>query len=145
MTWVKGQSGNPLGIGLPKRVMRDALMLAMNEYQEDKNGNKLKRIRLVANALIKKAISGDVPAIKELLDRIDGKVPADLKLTSDKPIDGLSYDELAQGIAEALLHLRGTTDPTEAHNDHEQRREPVPRDGHNAADSARGGGFHLGP
>ena len=34
-----------------------------------------KRLRLVAESLLAKAIEGDVPAIRELGDRIDGKVP----------------------------------------------------------------------
>jgi len=34
-----------------------------------------KRLRAAADALIEKAIEGDVPAIRELGDRIDGKVP----------------------------------------------------------------------
>lgn len=34
-----------------------------------------KRLRLVAESLVNKAIDGDVQAIKEIGDRIDGKVP----------------------------------------------------------------------
>ena len=37
---------------------------------KDANG-----LRHVARALIQKAIGGDAPAIKEIADRIDGKVP----------------------------------------------------------------------
>ena len=33
------------------------------------------KLRMVAEALVEKAITGDVPAIKELADRLDGKVP----------------------------------------------------------------------
>jgi len=33
------------------------------------------RLRAVADALVTKAMSGDVPAIKEIADRLDGKVP----------------------------------------------------------------------
>jgi len=33
------------------------------------------RLRAVADALVTKAIQGDVPAIKEIADRLDGKVP----------------------------------------------------------------------
>lgn len=33
------------------------------------------RLRAVADALVDKAIGGDVPAIKEIADRLDGKVP----------------------------------------------------------------------
>ena len=33
------------------------------------------RLRAVADALVTKAMAGDVPAIKEIADRLDGKVP----------------------------------------------------------------------
>ena len=33
------------------------------------------KLRAVADALVSKAISGDVVAIKEIADRLDGKVP----------------------------------------------------------------------
>jgi hypothetical protein len=38
----------------------------------DEQGDKL---RAVAEALVNKAMTGDVPAIKEIADRLDGKVP----------------------------------------------------------------------
>ncbi len=47
------------------------LRVALKEAH-DEGGNKL---RAVADALVKKAIEGDVPAIREIGDRIDGKVP----------------------------------------------------------------------
>lgn len=33
------------------------------------------KLRAVADALVEKAISGDIAAIKEVADRLDGKVP----------------------------------------------------------------------
>lgn len=38
-------------------------------------GEDQKALRLIADALIAKAIEGDMAAIKELADRMDGKVP----------------------------------------------------------------------
>lgn len=38
-------------------------------------GEDQKLLRAVASALIAKAAMGDVPAIKEVADRLDGKVP----------------------------------------------------------------------
>lgn len=64
-----GQSGNPNG--RPKsKPFKDALERALKAAGDDKSA-----IELVATALVEKARSGDVPAIKELADRIDGKVP----------------------------------------------------------------------
>jgi uncharacterized protein YdaT len=46
------------------------------------------KIRAIADALIEKAVSGDVSAIKELGDRVDGKSLQENKLTgdSDEPV-----------------------------------------------------------
>ena len=46
------------------------------------------RLRLVTEALVTKAEGGDVSAIKEIFDRIDGKVVQENKLTgdSDEPV-----------------------------------------------------------
>ena len=61
----------------PDKLMRDALLL---ELQVDSNieerGKKLKKLRLVARALVEKAINGDVTAIREINDRIDGRCAA---------------------------------------------------------------------
>lgn len=42
-------------------------------------------LRRIADALIEKAAAGDVPAIKEVADRIDGKVPQALVGDEDGP------------------------------------------------------------
>ncbi len=105
MTWQAGQSGNPRG-AIPTKLMRDALKLALNEYKEDEKGNSVKRIRLVTNALVSRAEDGDVPAIKEILDRMDGRVPNDITVRRPNDLPATTFEELAQGVAEALLKLR---------------------------------------
>lgn len=63
-----GQSGNPNG--RPKsKPFKDALKKAVAEAGADDEA-----LKLVAAALLEKAKSGDVQAIKELADRMDGKV-----------------------------------------------------------------------
>lgn len=63
-----GQSGNPNG--RPKsKPFREAIQRALEEAGDDK-----KALQAVAAALVGKAMMGDVPAIKEIADRIDGKV-----------------------------------------------------------------------
>lgn len=54
-----------------EKSFANMLRIAINEAHEDGN-NKL---RAVAEALVSKAITGDVQAIREIADRIDGKVP----------------------------------------------------------------------
>ena len=63
-----GQSGNPSG--RPKsKPFREAIQRALEEAGNDKDA-----LQAVATALVGKAMMGDVPAIKELADRMDGKV-----------------------------------------------------------------------
>lgn len=54
-----------------EKTFSNMLRIAINEAHE-KGGTKL---RAVADALVEKALTGDVPAIRELGDRIEGKVP----------------------------------------------------------------------
>lgn len=53
-----------------EKPFRDALRMELAAVGEDS-----KALRLIAAALISKASEGDMQAIKELADRIDGKVP----------------------------------------------------------------------
>jgi hypothetical protein len=65
------------GAGGQKRhkVMRNALMLALEREVADADGKMTKRINMVADKLVRRAMDdGDVAAIREILDRVDGKV-----------------------------------------------------------------------
>lgn len=62
--WKPGQSGNPAG--RPKsKPFKDALTEAIRDLG----------LKDAARALVVKANTGDVGALKELADRMDGKVP----------------------------------------------------------------------
>jgi len=56
--------------GHKSKPFRDALRVAIADFEGDP-----KALRKVAEALISKAMSGDVAAIREVADRLDGKVP----------------------------------------------------------------------
>ncbi len=88
--WKPGQSGNEGGAKREK-FMRDALVIALK--READKGTKTKRLQSVAEALVQRAMEGDVPAIKEIFDRVDGKVPQENHNTN----------ELAENTLEALL------------------------------------------
>lgn len=68
------------------KVMRDALVVALHREAADANGKPTKRLYLVAAALVAKAETGDVPAIKEIFDRVEGKAPQPLIGDDDKPL-----------------------------------------------------------
>jgi len=64
----KGVSGNPRG--RPKdQAWRDALRIAVKEAMED-GSTKLRRL---AEKTVELALAGDIQAIREIGDRLDGK------------------------------------------------------------------------
>ena len=66
----KGESGNPGGKSKTQGEWRDAIRMAL--YETDKV-DRIKKIRKLARVLVQKAEQGDVAALKEIGDRIDGK------------------------------------------------------------------------
>lgn len=68
--WKAGQSGNPGG--RPKAVMGDALLEQVLR-EVGKGAGKKKIASLIANVLTTKALKGDLRAIIEVYDRVDGK------------------------------------------------------------------------
>lgn len=63
-----------------EKPFRDALRMQIAAA-----GNDQKALRAVADVLIAKAMEGDMAAIKELADRIDGKVPQGVHGEEDLP------------------------------------------------------------
>ncbi len=67
-----GQSGNPNG--RPKsRPFKEAIDRAIKIASAETDGKDI--LDQIALALVTKAMTGDVPALKEFADRLDGKVP----------------------------------------------------------------------
>lgn len=76
MVWVKGQSGN--AGGAPKtKAFTEALRKQCLAPAESKFGlaKGHKRIDVIAMQIVKKAMSGDLSAIREIADRIEGRPP----------------------------------------------------------------------
>lgn len=78
MAFKKGQSGNPKGRASEK-PWRDALMVAINERM-----GETKALRLAADQLVRQALKGDVAALKELGDRLDGKPRQEIEATVEQ-------------------------------------------------------------
>lgn len=55
------------------------------------------KLRAVADALVAKAIAGDVAAIKEVADRLDGKVPQAVVGDPDEPI-GIVFKTIYEAV-----------------------------------------------
>ncbi len=95
----KGQSGNPGG--RPKsKPFTDALRLAVHEADGD--ATKLRRI---AAKLTEMAMDGDIQAIREIVDRIEGKPHQSMDVNDNR--SELSEQERGARLLE-LLERRGT-------------------------------------
>jgi hypothetical protein len=73
------------------------------------------KLRAVADALIEKAIGGDVSAIREVADRIDGKVAQAIvgELSVVRRASEMTDDELAAIAAESSKRAAATANDTE--------------------------------
>lgn len=76
--WKPGQSGNPKGRP-PKELCITSLIKEELEEVLRAEGGNITFARAFAKALIRKAIKGHNVAMKELLERVDGKVPLPLE------------------------------------------------------------------
>ena len=56
------------------KLWRDQIRLAVNELRDDPdNGTKTKALRMLAKKLVSRALDGDMVAMKEIGDRLDGR------------------------------------------------------------------------
>ena len=61
--------------GKPDKMMRDAIMVALKREAVDSEGQPTKKLNNIAAKLVELAEQGDMQAIKEINDRVDGKSP----------------------------------------------------------------------
>jgi len=70
--WQKGQSGNPKGRPKGDICLTTHIKRVLAEVCEDPKADGRTYAELFARALIANAIKGNGPAIKEILNRVDG-------------------------------------------------------------------------
>ena len=88
--WKPGQSGNPKGRP-PSKLYKDALQAALRKLS-DTGENPEQIAEEIATAHIVRAKAGDIAAIKEFADRMDGKVPQAIGGTDELPaIKGFAW------------------------------------------------------
>src|SRR6476659_320106 len=100
--------GRPLGSPNKDKPFRDALRMEIAAAGEDH-----KELREVAASLIAEAKAGNVAAIKEIADRLDGKVPQPQGGTTELPpiVHGIAWLDpmVPPGTAEAAADAPGST------------------------------------
>lgn len=87
--------GRPIGAQNKDKPFREALRMELA-----KAGDDMKALRSVASALISKAQGGDVQAIKEVADRLDGKPPQEATVSIERrEVREFTDDELQSMLA----------------------------------------------
>jgi hypothetical protein len=100
----------------PDKLMTDALRVELHEdlkFPDPAGGNKFiraKKYRLIAKAWANKALKGDMVAIKEINERIEGKMPSPITGTGKDgaiPLDikNLPTEQLEQLLERIVKHL----------------------------------------
>jgi len=83
------QRGNNLG-GKSKKPWADAIERAIKRMQSEDP----QALEKVARKLLSKAARGDIMALKELGDRLDGKSMQPIQITETSPWDGLTVNDI---------------------------------------------------
>ena len=105
--WKKGQSGNPEGTKGRKPITEALQELSHSLIPGDPQGRTY--AQRAAEALYEKAGEGDIPAIKEAADRVDGKVNNTLSGPDGGPIP-VDIEGLSAAIDAILNEVQGKKD-----------------------------------
>src|SRR5262245_29680252 len=104
MVWKPGESGNSAGKKpgtLKEKPYRDALRMEIAAAED------FKGLRSIARAHLDKARSGDMAAIKELADRLDGRPAQESNVSLEhRPVTELTTDDLMAIAAGSLPTAR---------------------------------------
>jgi hypothetical protein len=80
--WKPGQSGNPAG--RPKSLTLSEAYRRELAKVDPHDALKRTFAEVLAEKMIKRAKTGDVPALKEIADRVEGKAKQTITLTTDR-------------------------------------------------------------
>jgi hypothetical protein len=59
--------------GRKDKQVRDGIILALNRYEIGPDGKRTKRLAIMCDTLVRLACGGDIAAIREVADRVDGR------------------------------------------------------------------------
>jgi hypothetical protein len=91
--WKKGQSGNPSGRRLGALSLTPELKLKLGQICPTDKKKRIWREVVVEN-LLKQATKGNGNALKEIFERIEGKVPRNVALDVASQVSSMSDAEL---------------------------------------------------
>lgn len=102
-----GQPGN--NNARKNKPWREAIAWALKKHKLSQT-DRAQALRDIATSMIDKALDGDMTAMKELGDRLDGKAPQDVTIDSTVNLSGMSVDDLMS----LFTQIRDAVDTPEA-------------------------------
>lgn len=99
-----GQSGNPGGRPKEKPVTDELRRLMDREVPNDREGRTYAEV--LAQAILHAALKGKVDAARELLDRIEGRVPHSVAAVVETPRENLTREQVEERLREILHRAR---------------------------------------
>lgn len=99
-----GNIANPTGInGTTKsKPISDALRILLTRKNDDPLTDKpTTKAQGIALVLIKKAEDGDINAVREITDRVEGKAAQSLEIKKEDPYNGIETNDIL-GLVESL-------------------------------------------
>jgi hypothetical protein len=78
-----GSKGGAVG---EDKLMRHALIRALHREARNANGQPTRKLEAVADKLVDLAISGDMQAIHEIFERVDGRLPQPISAPDGGPV-----------------------------------------------------------
>lgn len=85
MAFAKGKSGNPGG-KRQEKLLSDELRRVLSDIDKT-DGSDRKRLHRVVEKLVEKAEEGEIQAIREVFDRLEGKPAQAIVGDGDEPIE----------------------------------------------------------
>ncbi len=86
--------GRPKGAENKDKSWRHAIRAAVNELrvaEGDEKGKKVRALRLLAQRLVTRALDGDVSALKEVGDRLDGKATQQVNVEKNVQVTHIEH------------------------------------------------------
>ncbi len=91
--WKKGQSGNPKG-RKPKEKCLTELMRQMLNERHPTDDKKRTWLQMIVEATLRLAMKGNATALREVWERMDGKIPLDVDMESEDTLFIISEKDL---------------------------------------------------
>ena len=114
--------GRPKGAQNKDKSWRDAIRAAVNELRKDEGSDKPKKVRalrLLAQRLVIRALDGDVSALKEVGDRLDGKATQQVNVEKNVQVTHIEHSivDMPKVIEGEVIEVTDATGDGESDED----------------------------